>query len=138
MQAAITLAVFHKDLNDVEVCLGSIVGPKGKKLSGGQQQRLAAARMLLQESELHVFDDLSSALDVETEKIFWERMFQSKKDNTFLVVSHKPLVLQEADNIIILKKGEIDASGSLETLLNSSTEMQRLFEGKIENNNNNL
>jgi ATP-binding cassette subfamily B protein len=135
MQTAINLAVFKKDLEEVEHGLNTVVGPKGKKLSGGQQQRLAAARMLLQESELKVFDDLSSALDVETEKIFWERMFLDKKNSTFLVVSHKPIVLQEADNIIILKKGMIEASGLLETLLNSSNEMKRLWEFPPNNNN---
>ncbi len=137
MNSAIDLAVFQKDLEDVEDGLNTIVGPKGKKLSGGQQQRLAAARMLVKESELKVFDDLSSALDVETEKVFWERMFCNKEDNTFLVVSHKPLVLQEADKIIILKKGNLEASGNLETLLETSSEMRRLWEGKVENNNHN-
>ena len=137
MQSAIELAVFKKDLEEVEDGLNALVGPKGKKLSGGQQQRLATARMLLQESELKVFDDLLSALDIETEQKFWERLFQNNKDHTFLVVSHKPLVLQEADQIIILKKGKIEASGTLDTLLYTSPEMQRLWEGKIENNNNN-
>jgi ATP-binding cassette subfamily B protein len=137
MQEAIDLAVFNKDITEVEDGLNTIVGPKGKKLSGGQQQRLAAARMLLQDSELKVFDDLSSALDVETEKIFWERMFRNKENNTYLVVSHKPLVLQEADNIIVLKKGKIEASGTLDTLLDACPEMFRLWEGKIENNNHN-
>jgi ATP-binding cassette subfamily B protein len=136
MQEAINLAVFTKDLEEVEKGLETVVGPKGKKLSGGQQQRLAAARMLLQNSELKVFDDLSSALDVETEKIFWEQMFRIKKDNTYLVVSHKPLVLQEADNIIIMKKGKAEASGTLEILLKTNPEMQRLWEGRFENNNN--
>ena len=83
-----------------------------------------------------MFDDLSSALDVETEKIFWKRMFKNKENNTYLVVSHKPLVLQEADNIIVLKKGKVEASGTLNTLLNDCPEMVRLWEGKIENNNN--
>ncbi len=136
-QEAINLAVFDKDISEVEDGLKTIVGPKGKKLSGGQQQRLAAARMLLQESELKVFDDLSSALDVETEKIFWKRMFKNKENNTYLVVSHKPLVLQEADNIIVLKKGKVEASGTLDTLLKNCPEMVRLWEGKIENNNTN-
>ena len=50
--------------------LDTKVGPKGVKLSGGQIQRTAAARMFVREAELLVFDDLSSALDVETEKLF--------------------------------------------------------------------
>jgi ATP-binding cassette subfamily B protein len=137
MQSVIELAVFQKDLQEVEDGLKTLVGPKGKKLSGGQQQRLAAARMLMQESELKIFDDLSSALDVETEQQFWERMFQKKEDHTFLIVSHKPLVLQEADNIIVLKKGKIEAIGTLETLLDTSSEMVRLWEGKYENNTSN-
>ena len=51
------------------------MGPRGVKLSGGQIQRTAAARMLVRRPELYVFDDLSSALDVETEKTLWARLF---------------------------------------------------------------
>ena len=72
---AVRLAVMERDLGDLDEGLDTMVGPKGVKLSGGQIQRTAAARMFVREPELLVFDDLSSALDVETERILWERIF---------------------------------------------------------------
>ncbi len=59
----------------MEEGLDTLVGPRGVRLSGGQLQRSAAARMFVREPELLVFDDLSSALDVETETLLWERVF---------------------------------------------------------------
>ena len=71
------------------------IGPKGIKLSGGQIQRTAAARMFLREPDLLVCDDLSSALDVETEQLLWERLFV-KRDQTCLMVSHRRFAFQHA------------------------------------------
>ncbi len=126
------LAVFEEDLTELENGLDTLVGPKGKKLSGGQQQRLAAARMLFSNAELLVLDDLSSALDVETEELLWKRLFERKLNKTFLVVSHKKNVLAKADQILVLKNGHLDASGSLMELLKTSIEMQQLWKESFE------
>src|SRR4029450_6231586 len=75
----INLAVMERDLTELENGLETMVGPKGVKLSGGQIQRTAAARMFVREPELLVFDDLSSALDVETEKTLWERVLDGRR-----------------------------------------------------------
>ena len=73
---AMRSAVMDSDLSELEEGLETKVGPKGVKLSGGQIQRTAAARMFVRDPELLVFDDLSSALDVETERMLWERVFE--------------------------------------------------------------
>ena len=73
LQRAIWRAVLEPDIATLEHGLDTVVGPRGVRLSGGQVQRAAAARMFVREPELLVFDDLSSALDVETEEILWER-----------------------------------------------------------------
>ncbi|MGH2479657.1 MAG: ATP-binding cassette domain-containing protein, partial [Ktedonobacteraceae bacterium] len=72
---AIHTAVLDRDVAGFESGLETVIGTRGVKLSGGQAQRAAAARMLAREAELLVFDDLSSALDVETEQTLWERLF---------------------------------------------------------------
>jgi ATP-binding cassette subfamily B protein len=125
---ALRLAVLETDVAGFEHGLETPVGPKGVKLSGGQIQRAAAARMFARDPELLVFDDLSSALDVETEHTLWERVF-GELDTTCLVVSHHREALSRADHIIVLKEGQVEAEGRLQELLEECGEMRRLWHG---------
>lgn len=140
---AIATAVFDQDLAALPNGLDTLVGTRGFRLSGGQKQRVAAARMLLRQPQLFVFDDLSSALDVETEQRLWERLLESRRAGergsrgaeekisyppthppthpstplpTCLVVSHRPSVLKLADQVLLLESGRIHVSGSPEDL----------------------
>jgi ATP-binding cassette subfamily B protein len=84
--------------------------------------------------ELLVVDDLSSALDVETERVVWERLLGAPRGPTVryaptcLVVSHRRAVLERADQILLLEEGRIAARGTLEELLRTSAEMRRLYD----------
>jgi ATP-binding cassette subfamily B protein len=131
LEGAIELAVMERDIEAMENGLDTLVGPKGVRLSGGQIQRASAARMFVREPELLVFDDLSSALDVETEQQLWQRLFDAQ-EATCLVVSHRRAALRRADNIILMKDGRVEATGTLEELLLISDEMKRLWSGDFD------
>jgi ATP-binding cassette subfamily B protein len=158
---ALQTAVLQPDIAQLEEGLDTVVGPRGVRLSGGQVQRSATARMLVRDAELLVFDDLSSALDVETEAQLWEGIFgdwtlrlrsgqgleigdfdsqspisppqaANLQSPTCLVVSHRRAVLQRADQILVLENGRLAASGTLNELLLTSPAMRELWQQEVE------
>ncbi len=127
--AAVRAAALERDLADMPDGLDSLVGPRGMRLSGGQVQRTAAARMLVRRPELLVFDDLSSALDVETEQLLWSRLLREQVGSTALVVSHRRPALQRADLVVVMEAGRIVASGAFADLREMSDEFNALWVG---------
>jgi ATP-binding cassette subfamily B protein len=126
LRGAINLAVLEKDIKQLENGVDTVIGSKGVKLSGGQLQRVAAARMFVRNAQLLVVDDISSALDIETEKTLWTRLFNNNTQ-TCIIVSNRRFALEKADNVILMKDGNIKAQGRLTDLLEACKEMQEIW-----------
>ena len=97
---AVHLAAFDQDVADLARGLDTVIGTRGVRLSGGQAQRAAAARALVHRPELVVIDDLSSALDIDTELALWDRL--AAAGLTVLAASNRPAALARADQVIRL------------------------------------
>src|SRR5690606_10853733 len=96
LDAALEAAAMTDEVTGFHDGLETLVGPRGVRLSGGQVQRTAAARAFVRQPELLVLDDLSSALDVETEAQLWDHVFEANI-GACLVVSNRRTVLERAD-----------------------------------------
>jgi ATP-binding cassette subfamily B protein len=104
---ALRLSRLERDVDAMPDGLATVVGSRGVRLSGGQVQRVAAARALARRPALLVVDDLSSALDAATEAELWEGLLAAADEDgtSVLVVTHRPSVLDRADDVVRLEAG---------------------------------
>lgn len=126
LDEAVYTAVLDEDLEGMEKGLDTLVGPRGVKMSGGQSQRIAIARMLVRNSELFLMDDISSALDVETERKLIHRL-RERKEVTAIVVSNRTLMFEKADHIVFMEEGRIADQGNLNELLQQSEGFRKIY-----------
>lgn len=117
LDVAIHGAVFEYDVAQFEHGVATLVGSRGVRLSGGQIQRAAFARMLYERPQVWLIDDVSSALDIVTEQLLWQRFSEIRSQVACLIVTHRPQVMAMADEIIVLKDGQIQARGSYADLV---------------------
>lgn len=100
--------------------LDTVLGDRGMTLSGGQRQRLALARMLLMETPILLLDEPTSAVDSRNEQLILDAIDASAEGRTLVVVAHRLSTVTDADQIIVLDNGRIEATGTHSELLQLS------------------
>jgi subfamily B ATP-binding cassette protein MsbA len=108
--------------------LDTLIGENGGNLSGGQKQRLTIARALINEPELLILDEATSALDSESESLVQEAIKKALEGRTALVIAHRLSTIQNADKIVVLKKGKIVEMGNHQSLLAQGGIYSRMVE----------
>ena len=107
------------------------VAEQGASLSGGQKQRLSIARAVLKPAEMLIFDDSTSALDLKTEADLYAALNTAKPEATKVIVAQRIASVRQADRIVVLRDGRIDACGTHEALLASCKTYQDIYHSQI-------
>ena len=110
----------------------TLVGEKGVTLSGGQKQRVTLARTLLEEADILVLDDATSAVDTETEYNIQMSLKNKVEGKTTIIIAHRITAVQRADKIIVIEKGKVAAEGSHHELSQKPGFYQKVYEVQAE------
>lgn len=97
--------------------LDTMVSESGSNLSGGQKQMMGIARALLTDAEYIIFDEATSAVDPESEKIIWDCINKLSKKRTLIIISHRLSAIRNADQIIVLRAGAVEEIGNHDELM---------------------
>ena len=97
--------------------LDTMVSEFGSNLSGGQKQMMGIARALLTDAEYIIFDEATSAVDPESEKIIWDCINKLSKKRTLIIISHRLSAIRNADQIIVLRAGAVEEIGNHDELM---------------------
>ena len=105
----------------------SYCGESGNSLSGGQRQRVAIARAILRKPEIFIFDEATSQIDLESERLIHAAFDKCVGDKTAILVTHRPAALELVDRIVVMNEGIVEAIGTHQELLESSTTYYELY-----------
>lgn len=111
--------------------LDTMVSEFGSNLSGGQKQMMGIARALLTDAEYIIFDEATSAVDPESEKIIWDCIDKLSKKRTLIIISHRLSAIRNADQIIVLRAGAVEEIGNHDELMKN----HRLYRDLVEEQN---
>ena len=117
VREAARLAAIESFIDSLPNGFDERVGERGLKLSGGEKQRVAIARAILKQPHIFLFDEATSALDTRTERGIQEALNDVSRSSTTLVIAHRLSTIVDADEILVMAKGEIVERGTHEALL---------------------
>ena len=107
------------------------IGENGIRLSGGQKQRLSIARAIIKNAPIILLDEATSSLDAESEEKVQNAIFNLTKNKTTLVIAHRLSTIKKANNIIVMKDGNIVGSGKHDQLLKTSKDYESLYSKQV-------
>ena len=125
------IAEIHEEIIKFKEKYNTILGERGVNLSGGQKQRLCIARALILEPKILIFDDCFSALDTQTEERIINNLRKNTHKSTTIISSHRISTIQNLDQIIILKNGEIIQKGKHNELIKTDGYYKELYEKQL-------
>jgi len=128
VEAAANAANAHEFVSGFPEGYATLVGERGVRLSGGQKQRIAIARALLKDPRILVLDEATSALDAESEHLVQEALERLMKGRTTLVIAHRLSTVKDADQVVVLQRGEVAERGRHEDLVAREGVYRRLVE----------
>jgi ATP-binding cassette subfamily B protein len=120
IEAAANVAQAMEFISNRPDGMDTIVNQGGTSLSGGQKQRVAISRAILKKSEILIFDDTTSALDLKTEANLYRELNKMHSDATKIIIAQRIASIKNADRIAVLDNGKLSAIGTHEELLRSS------------------
>lgn len=117
VQIAAKAAQLHDFILSLPLKYETVIGERGLMLSGGERQRLAIARAVIKNPAIFIFDEATSALDTHTESALQAEMIELFKNRTSIVIAHRLSTIANADQIVVLSRGEIIEAGTHESLM---------------------
>ena len=129
---ACKVAQLHDYIMTLPKKYDTLIGEGGLTLSGGQRQRLAIARALLKQTEIILFDEATSALDNETQKSVQMAINNMKGTYTILIIAHRLSTVVDADRLLLINNGRVEAEGTHEELLKKSKTYRELYENELD------
>lgn len=125
--AAAKLAHIHDFILNLPQGYDTIVGERGATLSGGEKQRIAIARAVIRKPKIFIFDEATSSLDIHTEQDIHKNLLEISKGHTTLIIAHRLSTIADADEIVVIDKGEIVEIGNHEYLLAQNKDYAKMW-----------
>ena len=125
--AAATQAGAHDFILELPKGYDTIVGERGSNLSGGQRQRIAIARALISNPRILIFDEATSSLDYESERIIQQNMQEIAKGRTVFIIAHRLSTVRWSNRIITIERGRLIEEGTHDELVRTGGRYATLY-----------